>query len=391
MIEVESNPEDPLARKAGSLMMTPAQVATALTHHILGDETVDKSVIFLSKLEEGATASGVLGSTVSGMAGIDTVAHHLFSSYAKEDKTVAFNQARSQLQVTARYTGIHLRKNCAVPFRGGNQLQKFCSRNKRLPSQWVATKTDWQTATPPWTVVLDGDTRAKRIMDPFPILRAGAMVSSVAGAVGAFSSPFSPLSPYKPTGVSFSDVRARYVKHFENAMRMSEDAFIGLVGVLRSRLHRRGVSAEVRTVLALRYLGGGSYVDICAAFGVHSATVCRALWDVVDAVIFSPDLDLDFQMAEGSRRQEYGARFQAQRNYPFNNVIGALDGVVIEQEQPLPADVTRVADFYSRKGFYALNVQAICDADYKLRWMSCRSPGSAHDSINWVLMAVKSS
>ena len=65
----------------------------------------------------------------------------------------------------------------------------------------------------------------------------------------------------------------------------------------------------------------------------------------------SPGLALDFQLAICSRRQEYGARFQAQRNSPFKNVIGALDGVAIEQEQPLPADVTCVADYYSRKGF----------------------------------------
>jgi len=83
-------------------------------------------------------------------------------------------------------------------------------------------------------------------------------------------------------------------------MHMSEDAFLGLVGVLRPHLPPRGVSAECCTDLPLRYLGGGSYVDIC--------------------------------------------------------------------------------DVFSRKGFYVLNVQAICDAEYKFRWMSCKSPGSAHDS-----------
>jgi len=56
------------------------------------------------------------------------------------------------------------------------------------------TETDWQTATPRRTVALDGDTRAKRIMDPFPIPRAGAFVSSVVGAVGALPSAFSPPS-----------------------------------------------------------------------------------------------------------------------------------------------------------------------------------------------------
>jgi len=65
---------------------------------------------------------------------------------------------------------------------------------------------------------------------------------------------------------------------------MSENAFPGLMGVLRPRPPRRGVSAEVRSALDLRYLGGGSYVNICAEFCVRSATVYQALWDVVDAV-----------------------------------------------------------------------------------------------------------
>jgi len=33
-----------------------------------------------------------------------------------------------------------------------------------------------------------------------------------------------------------------------------------------------------------------------------------------------------------------------------------------------------------RGGFYAFNTQAICDADYKFKWMSCMSPGASHDS-----------
>ena len=56
---------------------------------------------------------------------------------------------------------------------------------------------------------------------------------------------------------------------------MSDGAFHALVGILRPRLPRPGLSAEVRTALALRYMGGGSYVDMCIVFGVHSASVYR--------------------------------------------------------------------------------------------------------------------
>jgi len=127
-----------------------------------------------------------------------------------------------------------MRENCAVPFRGEIQLHKFCSRNARLPSQWVATKSDWQTATPPPTVVLACDTRVKRNMNSFPILPADTFVSSVAGAVGALPSALSSPSQYKPFRVLRSSVRARYGNHFEHAVRMSEDAFHGLMGCLAS-------------------------------------------------------------------------------------------------------------------------------------------------------------
>lgn len=40
--------------------------------------------------------------------------------------------------------------------------------------------------------------------------------------------------------------------------------------------------------MALRYWGGGSYIDICAAFGAHPASLYRALRNVVDAVNSTP-------------------------------------------------------------------------------------------------------
>jgi len=93
VIEVSSSPVDQPARRVGSLKMTPAQVGTALTHHIYEEETGDEREAFLNKVAEGATAYGVRGSTVSVTAGVYTLVEHLFSSFAKEDKTLASHQA----------------------------------------------------------------------------------------------------------------------------------------------------------------------------------------------------------------------------------------------------------------------------------------------------------
>lgn len=152
-------------------------------------------------------------------------------------------------------------------------------------------------------------------MDPSSIFRSGQFVTTVAGAVYAQRGILSPTSLPVPR-VTFDDVQAAYGRHFDRAMRMPVCTFHELVHQLRPRLPRRGTLLEVRAAIALRYLGGGSYIDICAALGVRSATVYRALWDVVDAEHANPLLHLDFQLEDRTRRLSYAAGFQSLRDSP---------------------------------------------------------------------------
>jgi len=100
----------------------------------------------------------------------------------------------------------------------------------------------------------------------------------------------------------------------------------------------------------------------------------------IDAVNSTPFSDLDFQLSSFPRRLAYELGFPSRRNSQSGNVCGTLDGIAVEQEQPLETDVPCVVDYYSRKVFYALNTQAICDSEYKFRWMACTTPGALHDS-----------
>jgi len=75
---------------------------------------------------------------------------------------------------------------------------------------------------------------------------------------GVFSSPMY----HYPASVPLSGVQARYERNFHRAMGMPLGAFWDLVDVLRPRLPRLGVPCEVRTEIALRFLGGGSYMDM---------------------------------------------------------------------------------------------------------------------------------
>jgi len=83
---------------------------------------------------------------------------------------------------------------------------------------------------------------------------------------GVLSRPL--VNDFFTTPVTYPAAPARYGRFFERAVRMPEHSFLGLLDALRPRLPSRGLSGEVRTAIALRYLGGGSYLDICAAFVV---------------------------------------------------------------------------------------------------------------------------
>lgn len=71
-------------------------------------------------------------------------------------------------------------------------------------------------------------------------------------------------------------------------MRMPSAASRELMDVLRPRLSRQGVPVEEQTAITFRYLGGGSYINVCAAMGVQPATVYRALWEEIDAIHGTP-------------------------------------------------------------------------------------------------------
>lgn len=163
-------------------------------------------------------------------------------------------------------------------------------------------------------------------------------------------------------------------------MHMKQDAFERLVDNLRPLLPTRGHAAKLRTATALRYLGCGSSLDNCATFGVPASTLYNALCEVEDAVNASPAMDINFHLEDPTWPQQTASGFQESRRSSFENVLGAVNGVAVRQEQPLTSDVPCVADYYSRKGFYAYNVEVLLNAKYEFFSISCKRLGSVHDS-----------
>ena len=75
-------------------------------------------------------------------------------------------------------------------------------------------------------------------------------------------------------------------------------------------------------------------------------------------------------------RQDFG-----EKSYGlFSGCIGALDGWLVRITCPSLLSCDNPGKYCSRKGFFALNVQAIVDKNKRVLWRFIGEKGSSHDS-----------
>jgi hypothetical protein len=81
-------------------------------------------------------------------------------------------------------------------------------------------------------------------------------------------------------------------------------------------------------------------------------------------------------------KSEIAAGFARFSHGQLDGIIGAIDGIAIRIQCPTVADdVPDPGNFFCRKQFYALNVQAIVDSKKRFLWVSPLHQGSMFDSV----------
>ena len=85
--------------------------------------------------------------------------------------------------------------------------------------------------------------------------------------------------------------------------------------------------------------------------------------------------------SDDERMKEVALQFARGSSGVIGGCIGALDGWVVRIKKPSRRDgVKNAKSFYSRKGFFAVNVQAIVDKRKRVLFRSIMSRGAEHDS-----------
>jgi hypothetical protein len=130
--------------------------------------------------------------------------------------------------------------------------------------------------------------------------------------------------------------------------------------------------------MTLRFLAGGAVHDIVDLHGVAKATFYKCLWKTLMAI--DKKCKLTFPIGENGALEELEEQFSHFSNGVLRGFVGALDVIVIKIAKPSKDCVADPMSYYNRKGFFALNIQDICDADCRFLWFSAATVDSTHDS-----------
>ncbi|CAK1599914.1 unnamed protein product [Parnassius mnemosyne] len=173
--------------------------------------------------------------------------------------------------------------------------------------------------------------------------------------------------------------RLNYMQSLDDAefmfrFRLSKPAFnsllIKLMPFIRvTSTRNNGVSPLHQLLLTLRFYALGTMLISVADFvGVSISTAGRIVRDISSAIanLYDEYVVIHQQSAE---------KFYHIAGFP--RVLAAIDCTHIRIQSPCHVIGE---EFRNRKGYFSLNVQAICDADLKFMNVIARWPGSTHDA-----------
>ena len=145
---------------------------------------------------------------------------------------------------------------------------------------------------------------------------------------------------------------------------------------------RAPIPLPIRVRIGLRRLGKGeSFESLGVEFGVGKSTahaICaefeELLREILSDFIHFPVHEVDVQSAMKIFKDSFS----------MEQIIGAIDGCHFEIKAPSICK----EDYFNRKHFYSVNMQAVADTSLKFLEITVGYPGSLHDILVFSLSPI---
>ena len=165
------------------------------------------------------------------------------------------------------------------------------------------------------------------------------------------------------------------------------DAFLSSTNIYNAHVLTTGgyISGEVKLAITIRLLAGGDALDLAIIFDIYPSYIQIIMKDVLANWIIQPNIgkiDMLKYLNNFEDMSKVSKGFAVRSNGVLKGCIGAIDGWLVKIARPCSwwDGLINPVPFYSRKGYYALNVQCIVDDRKKVLWAMYNNKGASHDS-----------
>jgi hypothetical protein len=176
---------------------------------------------------------------------------------------------------------------------------------------------------------------------------------------------------------------------FARRLRMRLDSFQKLVVLIQDDLlvhehcaNMRGgvIIPELCLYCTLRYLAGGSYLDISDVAGISQASFYRVIWKTITAIVKCPALRIRFPRTTEEIAAAIAGFASISTEGAIFNCAGVVDGYLMRCRVPSKNEVKNVRSFFSgHYQCYGVNIQAAADHHCRFIHFAFAAPGVTGD------------
>lgn len=209
-----------------------------------------------------------------------------------------------------------------------------------------------------------------------------------------------PKNRHRNRGFAVGEMEHLTDRQFKEMFRIDRAAFDWLVEELDPALRRNEVKAKnssgsaisttIRLAVTLRWLAGGSHIDLCFAWGVSKSSFFSergVLWPTIEALNDTLP-DISFPIDNEFELEEMRAGFNARNNSVLDGLVMVIDGLIVRTRCPTKDEVPDPKSYVHRKGGFGVLVMAGCDASAKFRSLTAKNTGSTNDNVAWETSAL---